>query len=84
MVIKMKAHQIIPIGQFKAKCLKLLQEIAEKHTTLTVTKHGKKLVQITSFTNTEPKTFFGCMHGTVTIQDDITKPLDIEWNANEK
>ncbi len=27
------------------------------------------------------KSIFGCMEGTVTIHDDITKPIDTEWDV---
>lgn len=79
----MKSIRIIPAGEFKAKCLRLMQDIAEKRYPLIITKHGKKLVQIIPLPTASTKTYFGCMKGTVTIKADITKPLDEEWNANE-
>ena len=36
----------IAAGEFKAKCLKLLDEVAEKRTTLVITKYGKPLAQL--------------------------------------
>ena len=36
----------IPAGEFKAKCLKLLDEVAEKRETLVITKHGKPVAQL--------------------------------------
>lgn len=78
----MKSIQNIPAGEFKAKCLKLMQEVTETHRPLIITKHGKPLVQIIPLDDAAPKSYFGCMKGTVQIKEDITKPLDIEWDVN--
>lgn len=69
-------------GQFKAKCLQLMDEVKEKHISITITKHGKpvaKLVPIEEGT----EDFFGCLKGTVSIRGDIVSPLDVNWEANE-
>ena len=80
----MKAIQSIAAGEFKAKCLKLMQTIVETHRPLIITKYGKPLVQIVPLDDDIPKSYFGCMKGTVEIKEDITKPIDIEWKANEE
>src|ERR1035438_2327581 len=36
----------IGAGEFKAKCLKLLDEVAETRETLVITKHGKPVAQV--------------------------------------
>ena len=36
----------IAAGEFKAKCLKLLDQVAEKRETLVITKHGKPVAQL--------------------------------------
>ncbi len=69
----------IPAGEFKSRCLKLLDEVAEKHHTLIVTKRGRPVAQITPI----PKKggFVGSMEGTVEIHGDIISPIDVEWEA---
>ena len=37
--------RIIPAGEFKAKCLKLMDEVAQTQEPITVTKHGKAVGQ---------------------------------------
>ncbi len=69
----------IPAGEFKAKCLKLLDEVAEKREPLVITKHGKPVAQIVPIA-TEGD-FVGSMRGTGEILGDIISPLDIEWEA---
>lgn len=69
-------------GQFKARCLQLMDEVKEKHISITITKHGKpvaKLVPIEEST----EDFFGCLKGTVSIRGDIVSPIDVKWEASE-
>jgi prevent-host-death family protein len=70
----------IAAGEFKAKCLKLLDEVAEKRETLVITKHGKPLAQLVPMPATR-KNIVGSMKGSVTILGDIISPLDVEWDA---
>ena len=70
----------IAAGEFKAKCLKLLDEVAEKRETLVITKHGKPLAQLAPMPATR-KNIVGSMKGSVTILGDIISPLDVEWDA---
>lgn len=70
----------IGAGDFKAKCLKLLDEVAETRQPLTITKHGKpvaKLIPIPA-----KKDLFGLMRSDNYWEGDIISPLDDEWEAN--
>ncbi|HUH62433.1 MAG TPA: type II toxin-antitoxin system Phd/YefM family antitoxin [Terracidiphilus sp.] len=69
----------IPAGEFKAKCLKLLDQVAEKHETLIVTKRGKPMVQVVPIQ--QPSTLFGSMKGSVLYMGDVISPIDVEWEA---
>lgn len=69
----------VPAGEFKAKCLKMLDEVAEKRLTLVITKHGKPVAQITPVP--EEGDFVGSMRGTGEILGDIISPIDVEWEA---
>lgn len=73
----------ISATEFKAKCLKLMDEITKTHESITVTKHGKavaKLVPIEPNEN-QSKTGFGCMAGTIEILGDIITPIEEPWSA---
>jgi len=76
--IAMKINTV-PAGEFKAKCLKLLDQVAEKHESLIVTKRGKPLAKVVPIR--ENKTIFGAMKGSGVILGDIISPLDVEWDA---
>lgn len=70
----------IAAGEFKAKCLKLLDEVAEKRETLVITKHGKPVAQVVPMP-VQSRNIVGAMKGSVTILGDIISPLDVEWDA---
>ncbi|MDQ5902611.1 MAG: hypothetical protein QG672_197 [Pseudomonadota bacterium] len=70
----------IGAGDFKARCLKLLDEVAATREPLVITKHGKavaKLVPVPAEAE-----LFGAMAGSVHQEGDIVSPLDNEWEAS--
>lgn len=69
----------IAAGEFKAKCLKLLDEVAEKRETLVITKRGKPVARLSPVS--EEGDFVGSMRGTGEIIGDIISPIDVEWEA---
>jgi len=69
----------IAAGEFKAKCLKLLDEVAEKRTTLVITKRGKPVAQVVPMPAKE--NLVGSMRGSVLWEGDIISPIDVEWEA---
>ncbi len=70
----------IAAGEFKAKCLKLLDQVAENRETLVITKHGKAVAQLVPMP-AKQRNIVGSMKGSVTILGDIISPLDVEWDA---
>ena len=71
----------IKASDFKARCLKLMDEVAATGETLVITKNGKPVAQIAPIVS-RPKTLRGLHKGQVTIKGDIIEPLDVEWEAN--
>ncbi len=80
MVKFMKSIKTISAGEFKAKCLKLMDYVNETHQVIVITKHNKPVARLTPITD-EPKSVFGCMKDTVTIKGNIIDPIDVSWNA---
>lgn len=72
--------KMIPAGEFKAKCLQMMDEVDEKHLSFIITKHGKPVAKLVPVDMTA-KTAFGCLKNTVSIQEDIIAPIDEEWSA---
>ncbi len=68
----------VPAGEFKAKCLALLDEVALTGKSLIVTKRGKPVARITSIDDEGPKSLIG----SVVWQGDIVSPTGDEWESN--
>ena len=71
----------ISAAEFKAKCLKLMDEIARTRKSIVITKRGKPLVKLVPADHAPRKPLYGCMAGTVTYEGDLLAPLDVEWEA---
>jgi prevent-host-death family protein len=70
----------IPAGQFKAKCLALLDEVARTHEQLVVTKHGKPVACLIPYLKPEHE-LSNPLKGSVIFEADIVSPIDEEWEA---
>lgn len=72
----------INAAAFKARCLALIDEVAETGQPLTVTKRGKAKVQIVAVRE-KPKTLIGALKGSFEIVGDISGPVfdgsDWDW-----
>jgi prevent-host-death family protein len=77
----MKTHSI-QAGAFKAKCLQLMDDVNEKHISITITKHGKPIAKLVPI-DPSPQDFFGCLKDTVTITGDVISPIDVDWEADQ-
>ena len=73
----------IPAGEFKAKCLKLMDEVAASGEELIITKRGKPIARLVP-TAEERSSQVGCMKGSITILGDIIGPIDAGWEEPVK
>ena len=78
MTIVMK--QTIAAGEFKAKCLALLDEVQQKRGEIVITKRGKPVAKLVPV-ETGHRSIFGRMKGTMEITGDIISPSDEVWEA---
>ena len=72
--------RMIKASEFKAKCLKLMDEVAENGEEIVITKNGKPVAKLTAFRE-RPNTLFGIDKGRLEILGDIISPIDVEWEA---
>ena len=71
----------IKASEFKAKCLKIMDEVAESGQSVVITKHGVPVAELVPATR-RPVDLFGALKGSVTILGDIISPLDdVVWEA---
>lgn len=74
----------MPAGQFKARCLQLMDEVNARGTSITITKHGRPVARLvpTSPRPLAPALLFGAMKGMATAASDLVLPLDEAWEAD--
>ena len=80
--------KMIGAAEFKAHCLRILDEIERSGEPVTITKRGRPVVEVKPISPDKPAPLFGCMKGSVTwLTDDPTAPTsgpewESEWEAN--
>lgn len=78
----------INAAEFKAKCLKLLDEVAATHEPLVITKRGKPVARLVPIEEETAESMFGYLRGTVTILGDIVEvphePLAAETGEEDE
>jgi len=72
----------IPAGEFKAKCLKLMDRVNKTHEIVTITKRGKPVAQLVSVSAEKNGKAFGSLRGCVAFEEDIVSPLNETWHAD--
>ncbi len=73
----------IAAGEFKAKCLKLMDDVQKHHEDIIITKYGKPIAKLTAIEEGAPKPLFGFLRNSVVITGNIVEPTDEKWNADE-
>lgn len=74
----------ISAGEFKARCLKLMDEVARSHEPLIITKRGRPVARMVPVADEEPVRLFGYMAGTAVLHGDIVAPLEVAWEAMDE
>ncbi len=68
----------IKASEFKAKCLKLMDEVAESGQEIVITKNGRPVSRIIPYRE-KRKLVFGEMRGLIKTYADIVEPMPAEW-----
>ena len=71
----------VKASEFKAKCLKLMDEVAGSGEPLVVTKNGKPIPQLRPI-GRERKSIWGLHKGQIEILGDILEPIEAGWEAD--
>lgn len=72
----------IPAGDFKARCLALMEEVRDRGGEYIITKRGEPVARLVPVRR-ERRPLLGSMKGTVTVLGDVVSPLDEPWDALE-
>ena len=75
----------VSISEFKAKCTKIIHDVANLNQTIEITKRCKIVAIVSppaSPNKIDPHEFLDCLHGTVTCAPDWNQPLgEDDWEA---
>jgi prevent-host-death family protein len=63
----------MPAGQFKARCLKVMDEVRSTREPVVITKKGRPVAKLVP-ADGQPDNVFGCMRGEVEVIGDIVSP----------
>ena len=74
----MKARTIAA-GEFKARCLQLMDDVNRDGVEVIITKRGRPVAKLVPFSAPAPVDIFGSMRGTVVIKDNIIRPDPAAW-----
>lgn len=72
----------MPAGQFKARCLKIMDQVRSTREPVTITKKGQPVAKLIP-ADANPEEIFGCLKGEIEIAGDIVSsvvPLE-DWEA---
>ena len=70
----------IAAGEFKAKCLALLDEVAESGTSMIVTKRGKPVARLVPVKQGRGRK---SLKGSIVHEGDLLAPIDVRWAAKK-
>ncbi|MGH8610439.1 MAG: type II toxin-antitoxin system Phd/YefM family antitoxin [Gammaproteobacteria bacterium] len=70
----------IKASEFKAKCLKLMDEVAQTGQSVVITKNGRAVAQLGPVIS-RPRTLAGAHKGKIHIAGDILAPIAEQWEA---
>lgn len=72
----------IGAAEFKAHCLRILDEVQRSGESVTITKRGKPVAEVTPVKAGERRSVIGALQGSVTRMGDIITPAyEPRWNA---
>ena len=75
----------VAAADFKANCLRLMDEVARERRPIIITKRGKPVARLVPVEEQEPIDLFGYMAGTAKICGDIIGPIgDAGWTGDEE
>ena len=71
------SRRSIPAGEFKAKCLALLDEVAATGRPIVVTKRGRPVARLVPVDDQDVPS----LRGSIVHEGDVVSPIGEHWNA---
>ncbi|MEK9822953.1 MAG: type II toxin-antitoxin system Phd/YefM family antitoxin [Pseudomonadales bacterium] len=79
----MKTMKTIKASEFKAKCLSLMDDVAQSGEEIVVTKNGKPVSRLVPIKQ-RPKQVFGLHRGMWELRDDLVEPVNEPWDVEQR
>lgn len=76
----MKRSTTMPAGEFKAKCLAVLDEVAASHRQVVITKRGRAVAKVVPI---EAEDARAPLEGLIVRQGDLVSSIGERWDADE-
>jgi prevent-host-death family protein len=79
----MVMKRTISAGEFKAQCLRLMDQVNAQRAEVVITKRGVPVARLVPV-EAAPTSIFGCMVGTAEVLGDLLEPViePNDWEAN--
>jgi len=76
----------IPATEFKARCLELMDRVAERNETYVITKRGKPVAKLVPVERNPKDSIFGYLRASGSIEGDILGPVVLphDWENLEE
>ncbi len=71
----------VPAGEFKAKCLHLLDEVQRTRKEVVITKRGRAVARLLPVDDAAP--ILGRMKGSADLCGDLIAPVSEAWSVDE-
>lgn len=73
--------KVMGAGEFKAKCLQVISDVADQHRSVTITKRGKALAQLVPLdaVGINPPR---AARPLIEYERDLVSPIDVVWDAD--
>lgn len=73
----------IKASEFKAKCLKLMDEVADRGVEIVITKNGRPVSRLVPY-HKEKSSMFGRDRDRIRILGDVISPLEVDWDEERE
>ena len=70
----------MPAGEFKAKCLRVLDRVQRTRQAVVITKHGRPVAQLVALPPSKRRKSF---KGSLLEERDLLSPIDVDWEAEQ-
>lgn len=71
-------------GEFKARCLALMDDVQSSGGEIVITKRGRPVARLIAAAPRRTTELFGRMSGSVRILGDLIAPIGESWDAEEE